>query len=77
MKKPQKMIRIRYHEGDEKFPEGFALEALHDGSWSLMLFAPLHRCEEDEPNAEKNFIHFSIMRELANCLELGYSFYWC
>ena len=75
----RKTVRIRYHKGDEKWPEGFFLESFsagNGGSWGLMVFAECHRCEEDAQDAEKNFIHFSILKELTRCIELGYDCYY-
>lgn len=79
-KAKRRTIRLRYHKGDDRYPEGFFLEMFcpeNGGSWGLMVFAECHRCAEDAPDAEKNFVHFSIMRELARCMELGvYDFYY-
>lgn len=66
--------RIYYHSGKGRIPtEGYEIRIKGaDGYWGMDKFFPLVRRENADPEEEKNFVHFSILKELAELEVFGY-----
>lgn len=69
MAKTKKMrAQLRYHKKEDG-REGYAVNILSDGEWGLDSWYPL---VERNFNGEADYVHWSILRKLADMQEMGY-----
>lgn len=66
--------KIIYHSGKGKVKqEGFEIRTKGvDGEWGMDKFFPLVRRENADRDEDKNFLHFSVLSELATLETFGY-----
>lgn len=78
MAKQQKLARLRYEpEGTNGERESYVLELKTENEWGLICRCYFHKSAEIKPEAqaEKSFIHFSLIKEIFKLLTLGYKVY--
>ena len=66
MKKQKKTAMVRYNKHQDAF-ELYIRDA--DGDWALCCSS---KCRAVEGETEKTHIHFSFLKEVLRCIELGY-----
>lgn len=71
-----KQVRVKYYSHYNGGKEGFALEikSTDNEEWGLSYFFPCVRREGADEDEEKNFVHYRIINELKQAIELGYKF---
>lgn len=65
MAKAQKIAKVHYN----KRTDTFELYIKVDGEWGFCCGA---RCYQVEGDTEANHIHYSFLKEVLNCIKLGY-----
>lgn len=70
MAKTKMKAQIRYHKREDG-REGYAINILgHDGEWGMDSWFPL--VEIDKVRSEADFVHWSILKKLADLQYMGY-----
>ena len=67
MAKTEKQATVKYNEDTDSFE--LWLRNSPNEDWGLSSSA---KCMSIEDEVETNFIHFSFLREVLNCITLGY-----
>ena len=71
-KKNKNQVTIRYNEGRDAYD--LLIRTSEDDEWGLNVSCDCQRCERDEPDAEPNYVHYSIISELLHAIDIGYEF---
>ena len=86
-KKEPKIARFRYQAGDPSKPhtiaekEGFFFEAWCQSGegmpygWTTICFCPCHASKEF-PDNDKDFIHYVVLKYIADWSRMGYEIYY-
>ena len=67
MAKRNMMAKVHYNSEEDSFE--LYLKTGKDEEWG---FACSSKCRAVEGDTEANFIHFTFLKEVLNCIELGY-----
>jgi len=67
MAKQKKQAMVKYNESSDSFE--LYIRNNENAEWGFSCSA---KCRSVEDEVETNFIHFSFLREILRCLELGY-----
>ena len=71
-KKNQKLCKIVYVREPKECYQLFI--SLDNGeTWGLNVSCEFVHCQE-HPSCGNNYLHYSIVKELSNCLELGFKY---
>lgn len=68
------MARVKYYEDTGDGKDGFAIEISTDKgeTWGLDTCYFCHRREGAKESEEADYIHFSALKKLLQCINLGY-----
>ena len=67
MAKQKKQAMVKYNESNDSFE--LYIRCNEKAEWG---FSRSTKCRSVEDEVETNFIHFSFLREVLRCIELGY-----
>ena len=72
MKKNNLYARIHYEPSEDSFQLQICSDA--DKEWGIVVSCQCKRDAEQHEAADTEFVHFSILKEIRRCIDLGYKF---